>query len=173
MAIGKKFSGYQNNRNEHLMLRTFKAISFATKLMIEKDSKVLTVADYDKISLEVYRNKSVSNRMRIYKLMQDPVIRDKINQNLLDYYNAKNINLNEKVESLINKAETLAKSTNDCINLANFYKEVTEMGSNIVKNNNLTQINNFNAFVTDSSKEVKIEESIDEEMKETNIKTEE
>lgn len=150
MGIGKKFSAYKGDREEHLNLLNIKVVSFATKLMIDKNSKVLTTTDYDRISLEAFRSKSATNRLRIYKLMNTPEVRDKINENLLAYYNARNIDLNAKVDNLMNKAEEFTKSTTDCINLARFYKEILDTSEVIKPGTNLTQINNnFHTYRTD------------------------
>lgn len=164
MPIGKKFADYEGKRSNHLKLMEIKIISFTTKLIVEKNSKRLTVEDYDRISLEAFRNKSVTNRLRIFRMVTSTPIKEKINQNLLDYYNAKNINLNVKIEDLMGKAEELVKNTTDCINLAKFYKDIADEGKDVVKANNLTQINNnFHTYRNEEKEITEPEKEITEE----------
>lgn len=139
-----KIEKVKKKRLQHLKNKEIKIIAETVRVMIAKDSKLLTANDYNSICSAVYKKLSLSNRVNVYKMVNNLEVKEKINDSLIQYYLTQGIDVNKKLIELTNKSETLIKSTNDALNVAKFYKELIDDEKNI--KGRIVEKHTFNSF---------------------------
>ena len=139
-----KIEKVKKKRLQHLKNKEIKIIAETVRVMIAKDSKLLTAEDYNSICSSVYRKLNLSNRRNVYSMVNNVEVKEKINDSLIQYYINKGINVKDKLVELTNKSETLIKSTNDALNVAKFYKELIDEDKN--KQTKIVEKHTYNSF---------------------------
>ena len=155
-----KIDKYKDKRIKQLNNKEIRIIAETVKIMIEKNTKLLTAEDYNLICLSVYRKLNLSNRIKVYHMVNNVEMKEKINDKLIDYYISKGIDVNSKIIELTTKSESLISSTKDALSVARFYKEILDENKNI--QGKITEKHTYNSFDSfKSNKPDKIEQEME------------
>jgi len=92
-------------KEEYNSLRFIKAISKAVQIIAKKDKKLLSYKDYQQISLECYKTTNKYRVEKVKKMLNMPVVREKINTQLVELYSKAGLSKDEIPELLIKVKE--------------------------------------------------------------------
>lgn len=155
ISFASKVDKYKEKRIKQLNKRELKIIAETVKIIILKNSKRLTQNDYNNICLAVYGKTDSSKYIGIYRMVNDIVVKDKINDSLVQYYLSKGINVRDKIIELSDKSEELIKSTSDALSLLKYYKELDD--NNGVRIKETRTYDSFDTFKSNTPTEIKQE----------------
>lgn len=129
--FGKRYDKYLEKRSKtnRKELRTIKLVAEAVKYIIKNNTKKLTTEALNEICLKVYNKKDTAKRIQVYNMLNNPPLKQEVENKLLDYYIKQGIEPISKVFELTNKAEEVAKNTSDYMQIAKHYKEIAEIAS--------------------------------------------
>ncbi|MFA5772756.1 MAG: hypothetical protein WC974_08520 [Thermoplasmata archaeon] len=138
IKFGEKYNKYVDYRAKtpRKQLREIKLIAEIVLMTIRNDNKKLSNNDIKQLCIKIYHKYDKIHHIRVRNMSNSPEIKKQVNDSLLAYYIKKGIKPLEKVDELINKGESAAKSTSDYVTLANHYKDVLKSAPN---NTQITQ----------------------------------
>lgn len=131
--FGKRYDKYVSKRSKtnRKELRTIKLVAEAVIYIVKNNTKKYTTAALNEICLKVYNKIDTAKRVQVYNMLNNPPLKQEVEQKLHEYYLSKGIKPLEKVQELTQKAEDNCKTTSDYMRVAeHFMRVVDTVGAN-------------------------------------------
>jgi len=147
--FNKNLNTYKDYRSKYNInrLKILTLIGNTVSYIYINQNKKFSSKDIDNLAVMTYGKTDKNLRKVIYTMLNNEIVKGKINDKLIDLLTSKGITPNNKIVSLLDKGEELVKSTNDALSLIRFYKEIDE--ENKIKLKETRTYDNFEKYKND------------------------